>query len=105
MKFSIEIVSTHVSSNCPHAAKFCRNTKVFFFFADAVYCKTVSHPLVLMFHIFTTAGTNVWFDITVGEGHVLVLWTSCVLCLHEARNDAICVLVRGLLCGYAKQFI
>ena len=50
-----------------------------------------------MFRIFITAATNVWFDFTVGEGHVLMLWTSCVLGLHEARNDAICVFVRRIL--------
>jgi hypothetical protein len=70
------------------------------FFSDALYSKFVSHPLVLIFRIFTTAATNVWFDFTVGEGHVLMLWISCVLCSHEARNYAIFVFVRGLLCDY-----
>ena len=93
MQFSIEIVSTHVCSNCPPAAKFSRNTQGFFSFAEAVYPKFLYHPLFLMFRIFITAATNVQFDFTVGEGHMLMLWTSCLLCLHEARNDAICFFV------------
>jgi len=64
------------------------------FFSDAVYCKFVSHPLVLMFRIFTTAATNVCFDFTVGEGHVLMLWTF-VFFVYTRRE----IMLFVCLCG------
>jgi hypothetical protein len=95
MQFPNKLFSNHLRSNHAPAANFAAIPKDSC--ADTVQCQFMSHPVVLIFRIFTTAAIKVWFDFTVGEGHVLMLWTSYVLCLHEARNDAICVFVRGIL--------